>query len=128
MAHAAHGDWLQHLAPFQHRLLPHLWMATIRPLEHAHQTTMNPIRVDRGSCSVTTRTIRSVYKIYLLLENSIATIPFLLQFYRVVKLYESLIIFVSQMRRGQLDEIEDQARAFAEPVYNDNKKEKTFLG
>ncbi|KAG7175141.1 hypothetical protein Hamer_G031816 [Homarus americanus] len=50
--------------------------------EHAPQTTINPIRVDRGSCSVTTRTIRSVYKIYLLLENSIATIPFLLQFYR----------------------------------------------
>ncbi|KAG7161458.1 hypothetical protein Hamer_G029953 [Homarus americanus] len=100
--------------------------------KHAHQTTMNPIRVDRGSCSVATRTIRSVYKscldFYLVLENSIATIPFLLQFYRVVKLYESLIIFVSEMRRGQLDEIEDQARAFAEPVYNDNKKEKTFLG
>ncbi|KAG7159719.1 hypothetical protein Hamer_G028065, partial [Homarus americanus] len=50
--------------------------------KHAPQTTINPIRVDRGSCSVTTRTIRSVYKIYLLLENSIATIPFLLQFYR----------------------------------------------
>ncbi|KAG7156234.1 hypothetical protein Hamer_G028416 [Homarus americanus] len=64
-------------------------LATISPKtacdwsgKHAHQTTMNPIRVDRGSCSVTTRTIRSVYKIYLLLENSIATIPFLLQFYR----------------------------------------------
>ncbi|KAG7172489.1 hypothetical protein Hamer_G026817, partial [Homarus americanus] len=71
MAHAAQGDWLQHLAPFQHRLLPHLWMATILPLEHAPQTTMNPIRLDGGSCSVTTRTIRSVYKsclaFYLLL-------------------------------------------------------------
>ncbi|KAG7155577.1 hypothetical protein Hamer_G015938 [Homarus americanus] len=144
--------------------------------QHAPETTVNPIRVDRGSCSVTTRTIRSFYKsclsFYLLLENSIATVPFLLQFYRghsfnlvgtsvalglfhipetgwsarvdavkavflhyleiksaleniicsdssfktdllsAVKLYES-IIFVSEMRQGQFDEIEDQATAFA---------------
>ncbi|KAG7167749.1 hypothetical protein Hamer_G010136 [Homarus americanus] len=58
-------------------------------MEHAPETTVNPIRVDRGSCSLATRTIRSFYKsclgFYLLLENSIATIPFLLQFYRGVK-------------------------------------------
>ncbi|KAG7176545.1 hypothetical protein Hamer_G015341 [Homarus americanus] len=40
----------------------------------------------------------------------------------VVKLYESLISFVSEMRQGQFDEIEDQARAFAEPVYTETTK------
>ena len=40
----------------------------------------------------------------------------------VVKLYESLISFVSEMRQVQFDEIEDQAMAFAEPVYTETAK------
>lgn len=40
----------------------------------------------------------------------------------VVKLNEGLISFVSEMRQGQIDEIEDQARAFAEPVYTETTK------
>ena len=49
----------------------------------------------------------------------------------VVKLYESLISFISEMRQGQFDEIEDQARTFADPVYIDTtkraKKRKRFF-
>ena len=43
-------------------------------------------------------------------------------FLSVVKLYESLISFVSEMRQVQFDEIEDQARAFAEPIYIETTK------
>ena len=39
-----------------------------------------------------------------------------------MKLYESLISFVSEMRQVQFDEIEDQARAFAEPIYIETTK------
>ena len=40
----------------------------------------------------------------------------------VVKLSESLISFVSEMRQVQYDEIEDQAMAFAEHVYTETTK------
>ena len=40
----------------------------------------------------------------------------------VVNLYESLISFISEMRQRQFDEIEDQARTFAEPIDTDTTK------
>ena len=49
----------------------------------------------------------------------------------VVKLYESFISFIFEMRQGQFDEIEDPARTFADPVYINTtkraKKRKRFF-
>ena len=46
-------------------------------------------------------------------------------------LFESLISFISVLRRRQFDEIEDQARTFAEPIDTDTtkrtKKRKKFF-